>query len=287
MAGAHANDRSPPRPIFNFDDVPTVVGGTVRVQRARRAARDLQARRGGTAETARRSNGLREKRSLTDAERPRLANKTIGGETARCDPQRAKRGDESKLFVVVPQARPRFGNVIYDDAVRDSAQVRIDLALEFMRDEGIQGAGEVGDVDPMNAAKDAIAEFRIDEIIVSTLPPSPRAGCGGTCRSACTRRPGCRSSTSWWTSWPTACRSTSRSCSPTAPRPRASWSTTYKKLADERPAPVHRRRAAVLRARPRGGRGARPPAQAAGLAARGGDRRRRDDRRPGSLHGGA
>jgi hypothetical protein len=54
--------------------------------------------------------------------------------------------------------------------VRDSAQVRVDLALEFMAGEGIKGAGEVGDGDPLNAVKDAVAAYGIDEIIVSTLP---------------------------------------------------------------------------------------------------------------------
>ena len=75
-----------------------------------------------------------------------------------------------RFHVVVPQARPRHGNVVYDDVVRDSAQVRVDLALEFMHGEGITGTGEVGDQDPMNAAKDAIAEYGLDEVIVSTLP---------------------------------------------------------------------------------------------------------------------
>jgi hypothetical protein len=100
-----------------------------------------------------------------------LANETIGGEKLLdAIRDRAKQGDDVGFFVVVPQTKPRFGNVIYDDAVREGAQVRIDLALEFMRAEGIRGGGEVGDNDPMNAAKDAIAEFGIDEIIVSTLP---------------------------------------------------------------------------------------------------------------------
>jgi hypothetical protein len=48
----------------------------------------------------------------------------------------------------------------------------VDLALAFMRDEGIEGTGEVGDSDPYNAAMDAIAERHIDEIIVSTHPAS-------------------------------------------------------------------------------------------------------------------
>jgi hypothetical protein len=60
--------------------------------------------------------------------------------------------------------------VIYDDVVRESAQVRVALALEFMGNEGITGSGEVGDGDPLNAVKDAVAAQGIDEIIVSTLP---------------------------------------------------------------------------------------------------------------------
>jgi hypothetical protein len=100
-----------------------------------------------------------------------LANETIGG-GALLDAvrERAGRGDDVRFHVVVPQTRPRHGNVIYDDVVRDSAQVRIDLALEFMANEGITGTGEVGDGDPMNAVKDAVAAKGIDEIIVSTLP---------------------------------------------------------------------------------------------------------------------
>jgi hypothetical protein len=99
-----------------------------------------------------------------------LANETIGGEKLlEAVRERASEGD-ARFHVVVPLTRPRHGNVIYDDAVRDSAQVRVDLALAFMREEDIEGDGEVGDGDPLNAAKDAVAEYGIDEIIVSTLP---------------------------------------------------------------------------------------------------------------------
>jgi hypothetical protein len=100
-----------------------------------------------------------------------MANETIGGEKLLdAIRERAARGDDVRFHVVVPQTRPRHGNVIYDDVVRDSAQVRVDLALEFMRNEGISGSGEVGDQDPMNAAKDAIAAEGLDEVIISTLP---------------------------------------------------------------------------------------------------------------------
>jgi hypothetical protein len=99
-----------------------------------------------------------------------LANETIGGQKLLdAVRERAAEGD-ARFHVVVPLTRPRHGNVIYDDAARDSAQVRVDLALAFMSEEGIDGSGEVGDGDPLNAAKDAVAEHGIDEIIVSTLP---------------------------------------------------------------------------------------------------------------------
>jgi hypothetical protein len=100
-----------------------------------------------------------------------LANETIGGKNL-LDAVLARReqGGDLRFHVVVPQTRPRHGNVIYNEAVRESAQVRVDLALAFMREEGIEGTGEVGDADPYNAAMDAIAERHIDEIIVSTLP---------------------------------------------------------------------------------------------------------------------
>jgi hypothetical protein len=99
-----------------------------------------------------------------------LANETIGGR-ALLDRiiERDKEGD-AHFFIVVPKTKPRYGNVIYDDAVRSSAQVRVDLACAFARQEGIEARGEVGDEDPYNAAMDAIDQHRIDEVIVSTHP---------------------------------------------------------------------------------------------------------------------
>ena len=119
-----------------------------------------------------------------------LANETIGGQ-ALLDAvrERAAQGD-AQFFVVVPQTGPRHGNVIYDDAVRDAAQVRVDLALAFMREEGIEGTGEVGDPDPYNAAMDAIAEHRIDEIIVSTQPPTSSGWLRRDLPERIARRPG-------------------------------------------------------------------------------------------------
>jgi hypothetical protein len=101
-----------------------------------------------------------------------LANETIGGEKLLDAVRDRHAQGDARFHVVVPLTRPRHGNVIYDEAQRDGAQVRVDLALAFMREEGIDGHGEVGDGDPLNAAHDAIAAHGISEIIVSTLPES-------------------------------------------------------------------------------------------------------------------
>ena len=71
---------------------------------------------------------------------------------------------------MIPQSRPRRGSVIYLQSVRDAAQVRLDLALALLRDDGFEVTGEVGDSDPFNATMDAIGERKPDEIIISTLP---------------------------------------------------------------------------------------------------------------------
>ena len=99
-----------------------------------------------------------------------VANETLGG-SKLVELIRAKRAEgDVALTLVVPQTRPRHGAVIYDEAVRDAAQVRVDLAQQFMKAEGASIEGEVGDPDPYTAAMDAIGFYRPDEVIVSTLP---------------------------------------------------------------------------------------------------------------------
>jgi hypothetical protein len=60
--------------------------------------------------------------------------------------------------------------VIYDEAVRESAQARVDLALSLVAGESIDATGEVGDADPFLATMDAVATRRPDEILISTHP---------------------------------------------------------------------------------------------------------------------
>jgi hypothetical protein len=99
-----------------------------------------------------------------------VANRTLGG-AKLLEAVRARANDGAVRFrLVVPQSNPSAGLVIYDEAVRESAQVRVDLALSAVASEGMEATGEVGDPDPFSATMDAVAEHRPDEIIVSTHP---------------------------------------------------------------------------------------------------------------------
>jgi hypothetical protein len=100
-----------------------------------------------------------------------VANQTVGGQKL-LDLVRAKarEGDDVQFVLVVPMDRPPHGGVIYNEAVRHGAEVRLSLARQFMAQEGIDLSGEVGDEDPYTAAMDGIAIHRPDEVIISTLP---------------------------------------------------------------------------------------------------------------------
>jgi hypothetical protein len=99
-----------------------------------------------------------------------VANETLGGRAlVEAVRERIAEGDV-RFVLAVPQTRPRAGLVVYDDAVHDAAQARVDLALGFVHSEGIEAIGEVGDPDPYTAIIDAVREYHPDEIIISTYP---------------------------------------------------------------------------------------------------------------------
>jgi nucleotide-binding universal stress UspA family protein len=99
-----------------------------------------------------------------------VANETLGGAKLLEKMRERAGGGDARVVVYVPRTNPRHGNVIYDESVFDAAQVRIDLARQVLREEGIDAVGEVGDPDPYTATMDAIAEYEPDEVIVSTYP---------------------------------------------------------------------------------------------------------------------
>lgn len=99
-----------------------------------------------------------------------VANETHGGRNL-VDAIRARHEQGDAEFVVIaPQNRPHSGYVIYDEAVRDAARVRAAATIEALRAHGIGALGDVMDPDPYTATLDAVREYRIDEIIISTHP---------------------------------------------------------------------------------------------------------------------
>jgi hypothetical protein len=99
-----------------------------------------------------------------------VANRTLGGSKLLAAVRERAASGGARFRLVVPQSKPSAGLVIYDEAVRESAQVRVDLAMSLLAEEGIEASGDVGDPDPFLATMDAIAERRPDEVILSTYP---------------------------------------------------------------------------------------------------------------------
>jgi hypothetical protein len=99
-----------------------------------------------------------------------VANETIGGKPLIEAVQKRAAEEETRFILAVPQSRPRAGMVVYDDSVFDAAQMRVDLAVGFVRSEGLDAFGEVADPDPYAATMDAVREYNPDEIIISTYP---------------------------------------------------------------------------------------------------------------------
>jgi hypothetical protein len=99
-----------------------------------------------------------------------VANDTHGGrKLIEAIQARAAAGD-ARFYVIAPQNKPLSGLVIYDEAVRDAASHRVEATRSALREVGIEAQGEVMDPDPFNATLDAVREYGIHEIIVSTHP---------------------------------------------------------------------------------------------------------------------
>jgi hypothetical protein len=99
-----------------------------------------------------------------------VANETVAGK-ALIDAVR-KRAAEGpiRVTVVCPQNEPRAGFVVYDESRRSSAERRLRRTLDLLHEAGIAARGAVVDPDPLQAIKDAVYEYRPDEILISTHP---------------------------------------------------------------------------------------------------------------------
>jgi hypothetical protein len=99
-----------------------------------------------------------------------VANRTVGGQHLLDAVRRRAEAGDATFHLVVPLAKPRHGGVIYNDAERDAALVRVELATAYLHRQGIDVTASVGDEDPYTATLDAVMDHQPDEVIVSTLP---------------------------------------------------------------------------------------------------------------------
>ena len=72
--------------------------------------------------------------------------------------------DAKRVFIAVVPLESSDGRAAQD------ARTRLDALIKRLRGEGLLAAGMVGEPDPYDATMNALAEFTIDEVLISTLP---------------------------------------------------------------------------------------------------------------------
>ena len=77
----------------------------------------------------------------------------------------------SCAFPVDPAVLPGAADVQTRDQGIAEAQSNLDTELQRLRQLGATADGAVGDRDPMKAIETTLAQLRVDEILLSTLPP--------------------------------------------------------------------------------------------------------------------
>jgi hypothetical protein len=139
---------SSPPPIFNFDEIP----------HGRRRARTSTASRapGGAHRRRPRARGPPFRVTLV------IANKTSSGKEL-IEHSRAKASDGQHLFIaVVPQADGSGGPPARRAPAREDARPA--------QPAGLLSSGMIGDPDPYTATINALELFRVDDVVISTLP---------------------------------------------------------------------------------------------------------------------
>ena len=156
---------SSPPPIFNFDEIPQVVGspyeyGVPGAQHAILApSRAAEVTRGG---------GRRDDEPSASHPRRRERDR-VSTALVELIEEKAKDG-HVRVTVLAPVNQPRQGYVVYYDTRRAAARRRLDRTLELLRSDRVPANGVVVEADPVSALRDAIDQLEPDEIIVSTHP---------------------------------------------------------------------------------------------------------------------
>ena len=151
---------SSPPPIFNFDEIPQVVGNPYEygVPGARHAIFG--------APHPEPVGGRLMAHVLV------IANETAASKTLLDALRDEDRGRVDRFTVIAPVNEPASGYVVYEDTRRASAGRRLEKTLKALREAGFAAQGFVVETGPVQAVKDALAQLepKVDEIVISTHP---------------------------------------------------------------------------------------------------------------------
>ena len=104
-----------------------------------------------------------------------VANETVEAEELLAELRRIEDERSSTFAVVAPAvAEHSLGDTWSQAGAIDAAQERLDRTLAVLRGEGLECDGEVGDMVPFAAVRDALDRFEADLIVISTHP-GPRS----------------------------------------------------------------------------------------------------------------
>ena len=99
-----------------------------------------------------------------------IANETVDDESLRDVIERSADG-ETEVLAVAPALNSRLRHWTSDeDGARERAKERLQRSVERLHAAGVNATGMIGDADPLQALRDALAFFRPDLLIVATHP---------------------------------------------------------------------------------------------------------------------
>ncbi|HEY6056844.1 MAG TPA: hypothetical protein VIV06_02380 [Candidatus Limnocylindrales bacterium] len=99
-----------------------------------------------------------------------VANQTLGGEELGAAIEARLAEGPVRFHVVVPLSPVQHRLTWDEEESRMAAAERLAAIVDRLRSRGAEAAGEVGDRDPVDAARDALRRIEVDEVILSTLP---------------------------------------------------------------------------------------------------------------------
>ncbi|TMF34507.1 MAG: hypothetical protein E6I26_11885 [Chloroflexi bacterium] len=100
-----------------------------------------------------------------------VANQTLPSQDLATEVTRRIASGSRDFHVVVPATPPPGSGFTWDEeAARTAAEERLEAFKKRLADQGATAEGEIGDRDPVQAARDAARGRDVFEIILSTLP---------------------------------------------------------------------------------------------------------------------